>query len=1114
MPSSEQTRLYPSADSDRHHAEPSTEQPNDLKPAYRHRPPKHNGFMIWWKELIAALLAVGMCFATVGTLYPYQGRPLPQWPYSITVNALLSAYMVVLKATVVYLLAESIGYQKWAWFSNTAAQPLYDFVLHDEATRGPIGAIGLLWKTSVRHIWQWLSCILLLVALFVDPFTQQVLQYSDCNVLDHTGSANIPRSNFFAGSGTHVAAGTLSITADEQTAINAGIVAPGSVIDMTCSSGNCTFSPYGTIGFCSSCVDISDHVGIKMENFTFNNQSDYPSTITGVPGGLTVQFVEGFGQSNFSTFGMLDDGTLQFVAGLPILPNTDPIMIGPLDPATGEQPSGCNDAATNNTWRCEGYGAANCTIYPCVRTYNATMNNGALKETLLAQTPNSDITFGMPRSSTSMTTINATCLTPKQRGFLAAQGYPINASTEFVPYNLSGQPSTLDAIPKWVSNDTELNDFEKAAQKQGCMYIIEHGFVQGLLPYLNRVSSGNLTGDWDTYGGAMAMFEGPQMLQTLYNFGDYGFNRTESLFQNISESLTKHMRTHSGINASANPFNLDAPAIGLVWQDKTCLTVRWPWLALSWALVALTLVVFVQVMLTQGYVAEDVRTWKSSTLPLMYYAHQDPNGRGPSDPVDYASQDVSRLEGLAKRTLATEMGADAKTTGSAQSKRLTTGDDGNTEMGADVNLNTFFGRQVSRRPNSVFLRFIGEPDLTYADVDTLVKRLTGGLQGAGVMEGSRVLVMMRNCSFLAYSWLAIGRLGGIWVPANEGLRSKALRNVLETTDPALILVDDNLAEYLHESGASITAPIYIRGTGQLAGVGHNYPEVSELMRPSESSLPAVQTSPDSAVAFTFTSGSTGRSKACVLSHESFINMASTLIRHCRITSEDVLFCPFPLHHVDASSLTIAPALLTGAVAAFSTRFSAETFWDEIRSTGATVYDFMGNTLTLTMNNSPSSLDRTHNVRLAWGIPLTDAMAQQYEARFGHPVVTLYGSSEAGLPIFQEGDLAPGSCGKIQPGVRARIVDDSGNPLLHGTPGQLLLRPLKPATFFSGYFGDDAKTKGVFEDGWFHTGDLGKLDKDGNFYFIGRLKDIVRRRGELVSTEEVEALLSSIRLLIS
>ncbi|KAK5050877.1 hypothetical protein LTR84_003436 [Exophiala bonariae] len=409
------------------------------------------------------------------------------------------------------------------------------------------------------------------------------------------------------------------------------------------------------------------------------------------------------------------------------------------------------------------------------------------------------------------------------------------------------------------------------------------------------------------------------------------------------------------------------------------------------------------------------------------------------------------------------------------------------------NLNQALDIAVMRYPDRPFLRFPGH-EISYAVFGARVSRLAGGLRELGVQPGDRVLVMMRNSIEMVETWMSTNRLGAIWVPINPELRSSTLHHAVLAVRAKLLIVDEGIYAEV-KSALPGEIPFYINGTesGELLNQLHSLGQPVTKAVPVESSTTA---------AFLLTSGSTGRSKPCMLSHRYFLVTAQGLVDGLALGADDVLYCPFPLYHLDATGMTVVPALFLGATAALSPRFSASNFWHEIRKTEATVYDFMGATLALIFKQNASSQDREHRVRVAWGVPIP-AFAKEYEHRFGHPLVTLYGSTESGLPIIQQGDFATGSCGKPRKGFHVRIADPAGNALPPQTPGQLLLRSDIPGALFSGYFDEPQKTAEAFTGQWMNTGDVAKVDNRGNVFFVGRLKDVIRRRGENINAAEVE-----------
>ncbi len=254
----------------------------------------------------------------------------------------------------------------------------------------------------------------------------------------------------------------------------------------------------------------------------------------------------------------------------------------------------------------------------------------------------------------------------------------------------------------------------------------------------------------------------------------------------------------------------------------------------------------------------------------------------------------------------------------------------------------------------------------------------------------------------------------------------------------------------------------------------------------------------------FTSGTTGPSKGCVLSHRYAVRQAELMVEHLRFRSDDVLYCPFPLFHLDAAVLTVMPALVLGATAAIADRFSVSGFWDDVRAFGATVFDFMGATLTM-LHKVPARPDDIDNpVRLAWGVPVPE-FAGEFEARFGLQLVELYGSTDVGVPIYHPVNepRRAGSCGRAIASYDVQLFDESGVPVPVGTMGEIVVRPNEPSLTSQGYYGMPDATLAATRDLWFHTGDLARQDGDGYFYFAGRRVESIRRRGENISAFEVE-----------
>lgn len=423
----------------------------------------------------------------------------------------------------------------------------------------------------------------------------------------------------------------------------------------------------------------------------------------------------------------------------------------------------------------------------------------------------------------------------------------------------------------------------------------------------------------------------------------------------------------------------------------------------------------------------------------------------------------------------------------------------------DVTLPQALSLAADRWPERTFARF-GAATTTFAQFSDGSARLAAGLRTNGVRPGDRVAVLMVNSLACLHTWFAANDAGAIWVPLNTEFRGEVLAHAIGIAAPAMLIYDHELADRLAEPSVAKAA------AGCTLVVAHAPPEAvtgHATLESRYSSAPAAAhaLAPVSATglsALLYTSGTTGRSKACMLSHRYFTSQARIAIRDFGLRHDDVLYCPFPLFHPDATALTAVPALLTGATAAISRRFSASGFWHEIREAGATVFDFMGATLTILNKAEPAVDDADNPVRVAWGVPVP-AWAGEFEERFGLKVLELYGLTEANLPATQRFDQprVPGSCGRVTPEFELRIADESGDERPVGQVGEILVRPRIAHTTFEGYFAMPEATAQAFGGLWFHTGDLARLDADGNLYFTGRIKDSIRRRGENISAFEVE-----------
>ncbi|HMA09576.1 MAG TPA: AMP-binding protein [Ramlibacter sp.] len=410
-------------------------------------------------------------------------------------------------------------------------------------------------------------------------------------------------------------------------------------------------------------------------------------------------------------------------------------------------------------------------------------------------------------------------------------------------------------------------------------------------------------------------------------------------------------------------------------------------------------------------------------------------------------------------------------------------------------------RAAAQAPERPFIR-MPAGEWSYGEVDRQSDVLAAGLYAQGVRAGHNVSLMLPNCIEFALAWFALAKLGAVCAPLNTAFRGQALAQAIDLVESRLLIVHASLWPQLAQVRAvlaTVQKCVVVGGDGDAAALPW-----SELLRPQPVAPEFPGSSFSSLCLLLYTSGTTGRSKAAMMSHRFVLRQAQGVIEGLQLRADDVLYCPYPMFHLDAAVMTIAPALLLRGVAAIGERFSVSRYWHEVRTLQATVFDFMGATLTMLWKQPPSPADRDHRARLGWGVPLPE-WAGQFEARFGCRLVELYGSTEVGGIIYtpQDEPRRKGSCGKPLGPWEVRLVDEQGFEVPTGTPGELVVRSLEPSVLMDGYWGMPQATLEAFRDQWFHTGDVLTRDADGWFYFVGRRKDFVRRRGENISAAEVE-----------
>jgi len=415
---------------------------------------------------------------------------------------------------------------------------------------------------------------------------------------------------------------------------------------------------------------------------------------------------------------------------------------------------------------------------------------------------------------------------------------------------------------------------------------------------------------------------------------------------------------------------------------------------------------------------------------------------------------------------------------------------------------------ATETPHRVFIRMVNG-QWTFRQINMMTDRVAAGLHALGVRRGDNVSLMLPNCIEFALVWFALAKLGAVAAPVNTSFKGSVLSSAINLVESKLLVIHATLYDTLLQVRpelVSIEQAVIVGGEPPAQCLPY---DVLHAVTPDAVTLPQPDIGFAELCLLLYTSGTTGRSKAAMISHRFVLAQARLTIEGLGLESDDVLYCPYPMFHLDAAVMTIAPALLLRGVAAIGERFSVSLYWQDMRDLKATVFDFMGATLTMLWKQAASPDDRNHCARLGWGVPLP-AWTPEFEARFGCRLVELYGLTEAGAMIYtpQDQPRRLGSCGKAIGPFDVRLLDEDGFEVPVDQPGELVIRPQEPSLIMQGYYGMPEATLTAFRNLWFHTGDLLKCDADGFFYFVGRRKEIVRRRGENISAAEVEMVIEA------
>jgi len=406
-------------------------------------------------------------------------------------------------------------------------------------------------------------------------------------------------------------------------------------------------------------------------------------------------------------------------------------------------------------------------------------------------------------------------------------------------------------------------------------------------------------------------------------------------------------------------------------------------------------------------------------------------------------------------------------------------------------------------PDKTLLTFKDE-ETTYESVLQTVNKVANGFLLLGIKKGDKVAILLPNCLEFPYCWLAANMIGAVMIPVNGRFVDEEIKYILNHSE-ARVLVATN--EYMEVFGKiQKDVPLLHTVINIDNSDANNSIPFSDLLESPEDLKP-IDINKDDLAVILYTSGTTGNPKGCMATQDYFLNLGDIQGRLFQLTDKDRLFTAQPFYYMDPQWNTIM-AMTYNATLVFAKRFSTSKFWDQIRHYKITCFYCIGSMTSFLFNMPPSDLDKQHHLRMVQASGIPPRIHKAWEERFNVPVYEIYASTEttADIAVTADMDRKVGTACIGRPVYyrEAKIVDDNDIELPSGEVGEIVLK--RGQGMMEGYYKDPEATEKAFRGGWFHSGDLGYKDEDGDFHFVGRKKDIIRRGGENISAASIEHVL--------
>ncbi|MEC1524988.1 AMP-binding protein [Neobacillus niacini] len=420
---------------------------------------------------------------------------------------------------------------------------------------------------------------------------------------------------------------------------------------------------------------------------------------------------------------------------------------------------------------------------------------------------------------------------------------------------------------------------------------------------------------------------------------------------------------------------------------------------------------------------------------------------------------------------------------------------------------------VQESPDLKWL-YYQEQIFTLGELSKKINKAANVFSSMGVKKGDKVALILSNSPEYLVCWFGLAKIGAAMVPINTSTKGEMLSYIINHSDAVLSVIEEPFLQQYFEIKSTLP------NVKSSIGIFNNSTVISQKdfycfdkLMDEASSLYVEKNNVflEDLMCILYTSGTTGVPKGVMLSQNSYVEAGlASANRVFQFRPDDVIYTCLPFFHVNAQMGTTMPALMSKIPMAIGKKFSASKFWSEMERYNVTIFKFIGAMITILYKNSSDGSVYNNSVRLGVGAPVPKDLWIPFEERFGLQLLEGYGTTETTTACISNtpNEFRIGSCGKPLPHYEISIRDEANFPIATTEPGELCIRPLKPHVFMEGYYKMEEKTKESLKDGWFHTGDRAYRDVDGFYYFLDRTKDVIRRKGENISSYMVEKIINN------